>query len=308
QANHDAAAHSPMLQPNNPSDADVPIEMPPASHQVLEDSSEVWFWRVVMLLCSWLHLQYHVPYRACTLILQVMRLIFITVGLLTRDSDAPITLLTSLHRLQLRDNFEIKAMCISCCQVYDGNSDTTLQCSTCNIPLFKSTSTNAPPEPAPDTADTSDQPAKPPLHANVKTSVPRLQTPYSLLSAQLPEYVVRLERSLDAWREWEPTPDGELRSVQDGKLWKTLPGPDGVPFFDNQPGRANPDELRIGVTLGFDGYQSRNLILCCLTPGPKELTADELQHFMKAYVDDLLQLYNEGILVKTPLHPNGEST
>ncbi|KAH9911971.1 hypothetical protein B0H21DRAFT_714183, partial [Amylocystis lapponica] len=244
QANHDAAAHSPMLQPNNPSDADVPIEMPPASHQVLEDSSEVWFWRVVMLLCSWLHLQYHVPYRACTLILQVMRLIFITVGLLTRDSDAPITLLTSLHRLQLRDNFEIKAMCISCCRVYDGNSDTTLQCSTCNIPLFKSTSTNAPPEPAPDTADTSDQPAKPPLHANVKTSVPRLQTPYSLLSAQLPE-------------------------------------------------ARKSDELRIGVTLGFDGYQSRNLILCGLTPGPKELTADELQHFMKAYVDDYCSWFGD---------------
>ncbi|KAH9928238.1 hypothetical protein B0H21DRAFT_712161 [Amylocystis lapponica] len=313
-SNEVPAPQPPFPEPDDNGDAEaapaeIPIERPPASHEIIADSSDVWFWRILMLLCSWLHLQYHVPHRACALILQVMRFIFIAIGMLTRDSDAPITLLTSLNRLQLRDNFDIKAMCVSCHRLYDGDSEANSKCSVCNIPLFKSNSESAnaaQAEPDPNQPELSEEPIKqPPRRTNTKTPVPQLQTPYSLLSTQLPEYIVRLEKSLDSWRDREPTPDAELRSIQDGHLWKTLPGPDGVPFFDNRPDRANPDELRIGVTLGFDGYQSRNLILCGLTPGPKELNADELQHFMKAYVDDLLRLYNDGILVKTPLYPNG---
>lgn len=52
-------------------------------------------------------------------------------------------------------------------------------------------------------------------------------------------------------------------------------------------------------------YKSCNLILCGLTPGPKELTADELQLFMQEYVTDLLHLYDHGMVIKTPLYPEG---
>ena len=47
-------------------------------------------------------------------------------------------------------------------------------------------------------------------------------------------------------------------------------------------------------------------MLCAITPGPKELTADEMQHSMKLFVDDLLQLYHDGITVRTRRFPNGE--
>ena len=52
-------------------------------------------------------------------------------------------------------------------------------------------------------------------------------------------------------------------------------------------------------------YRPENLLLCGLTPGPHELTADELQLFMAAFVDDLLMLYDRGIIVKTPAFPDG---
>ena len=46
-------------------------------------------------------------------------------------------------------------------------------------------------------------------------------------------------------------------------------------------------------------------MLCGLTPGPHELDADALQYFMKFFVDDLLMLYDDGIVVKTPAFPEG---
>lgn len=42
-----------------------------------------------------------------------------------------------------------------------------------------------------------------------------------------------------------------------------------------------------------------------ITPGPSELTADELQHVLKPHVDDLIRLYEEGIEVPTPKYPQG---
>ncbi len=46
---------------------------------------------------------------------------------------------------------------------------------------------------------------------------------------------------------------GVLTDIMDGEKWKTVEGPDGRPFFDNNPNRESKDELRIAVTLGFDG-------------------------------------------------------
>ena len=59
-------------------------------------------------------------------------------------------------------------------------------------------------------------------------------------------------KTCDAWRDESPHPGMKTR-LQDGQVWRTVPGPDGVPFFDNTPDRPNADELRIGILLGFDG-------------------------------------------------------
>ncbi|KAG2344684.1 hypothetical protein BDR05DRAFT_838504, partial [Suillus weaverae] len=52
-------------------------------------------------------------------------------------------------------------------------------------------------------------------------------------------------------------------------------------------------------------YCPHNLLLYGITPGPKELNADELQFFMKNYIDDLLWLYDDGIFIKTESYPEG---
>lgn len=54
-------------------------------------------------------------------------------------------------------------------------------------------------------------------------------------------------------------------------------------------------------------YRAHNLKLYGLTPGPTEFTADQLQHFMKNLVDELIKLYEDGIFIKTPLYPQGAS-
>jgi hypothetical protein len=55
-------------------------------------------------------------------------------------------------------------------------------------------------------------------------------------------------------------------------------------------------------------YQANNLLLTALVPGPHELSGDDLQHVLKLDVDDKIMLYNEGIVVKTPLYPAGLSS
>ena len=61
------------------------------------------------------------------------------------------------------------------------------------------------------------------------------------------------EKLCDAWRNVPYTP-GKKSSIQDGDVWqKHLRDPDGGVFFDNSPTQTNTDELRLGITLGFDG-------------------------------------------------------
>ena len=46
---------------------------------------------------------------------------------------------------------------------------------------------------------------------------------------------------------------GKLQSMADGKIWKETLGIDGRLFFENGPERPDPHELRIGVTVNYDG-------------------------------------------------------
>ena len=47
---------------------------------------------------------------------------------------------------------------------------------------------------------------------------------------------------------------GVLEDIMDGAVWKSLKAPDGSLFTDNNPDRVHPHELRIGLTMGFNGY------------------------------------------------------
>ena len=49
-------------------------------------------------------------------------------------------------------------------------------------------------------------------------------------------------------------------------------------------------------------------MLCGITPGPREVPNDDLQHFMGIFAEDLKILHRDGILIKTVRSPQGRLT
>lgn len=231
-----------------PDGPQTPEEPPISTREALALATDVWFWQPLMLLFGWLHLNYHVSHRAIQVIISIFRLVLKALGALTDDSDIPRTLRTTFNRLGLSDRFFVAPMCPACFRVYPADSVNTLACSHCNIPLFKGKNIL-------ETDPSSDLFVWHTGSATVRIPKPVLQTPMRLPSSMLAELIHRtptMERELDSWRSLPPDPD-RLRCVQDGAIWRTILGPDNSPFFDNSDERQNRDELRLGVTLGFDG-------------------------------------------------------
>jgi hypothetical protein len=215
-------------------------EAPEPAADVLASSSPHWFWRIVLLLTTYLHLHFHLPHRACILLLKVLRIIFIASHMIKADDRVPVTLTTTFNRLNLQDTFKIHPVCPDCRRVFPPGDAAPVWCTFCTALLFEGLD------------DISDLGITPP---KTRAKKPKIQCPQRPLSSCLPAFLNRpgIEEVLDEWRSYESQP-GKLNTVMDGRVWKTLPGHDGKPFFDNSPDRSEPDELRIGITLGFDGY------------------------------------------------------
>ena len=221
-------------QPLSHPDPDI-LYAPPLPAEILQESAMHWFWRIIPLLTAWLHLHYHLLHRTCILLLKVLQVLFLGLGHLKPDDEAPVTLTTTFRRLNLNDEFEICPTCPTCHRIYPSDSPSSLKCSDCDIPLFKSWAGST---------DSSSQ----------KTAAPILQCPRRLISEQL-AWVLNcagIEEACEDWRAQIPKP-GVKMSIMDGKIWRTICGHDGKPFFNNNPDRDDCNELQIGVTLGFDG-------------------------------------------------------
>lgn len=59
------------------------------------------------------------------------------------------------------------------------------------------------------------------------------------------------------------------------------------------------------VQLYSNRYRPTSLMSYGIHPGPKTSTYETLPNFMKEYIDDLIRLYDEGILIKTRKYPEG---
>ncbi|KAK6984603.1 hypothetical protein R3P38DRAFT_2575750 [Favolaschia claudopus] len=308
------------------------------------EESPYWFWQIILVLTAWLHLHFHLPHRGCALLLKVLRSIFVTLRHVPSDNNIPITLTTTFKKLGLNEEFEIRAICNKCRRAYPENSPADLVCSHCNIPLFK-----APSPPTNAGASLLDS-TRPRPESKPR---PALQGPYLPLSTQLVEFLSREgnEVACESYLKRKRVP-GKMSDIQDGEICQSLKAPDGRKFFDTAADRPDPDELRIGLCFGEDGfaftrtndagshttgaasfcvtalpphqrqvrlcslsillihhrYRPRNLLLTHLGPGPHEETCDEFQRTMASNVTELLMLYDDGILVKTPKFPNGQSS
>lgn len=191
-----------------------------------------------MMVTSFLHLHHHLSHTGSNLLLRVMKKISTTIGILTPDISAPVTLNTIFRNLGWDDIFRVHPMCPSCKRVYPANSPPDLECPHCSIPLF---------DKKPRAKSGNDAPPR---------AKPRLQCPQNPISDSILRFLWQddNEKVCDEWRREAPTP-GKTTRIQDGDIWKTLPDPtNNRPFFDNDAARPDADELRIGVTLGFDGW------------------------------------------------------
>lgn len=216
-----------------------PLESPA---DVLADASPYWFWRIILIVTTYLHLHYHLPHRACTLLLKVLSAIFVAFRALEAGERVPVTLTTTFNRLNLGDNFSIYPLCPLCKRVYPADNTAPKQCTVCKTSLFSRIST-----PVPNMPPTSDE------HTE-KRGKAILQSPIRTLSSSLVAFLNRpgIEDAIDEWRSYIPE-NGKLKTMMDGEVWKSIKGHDGKLFFDNSPDRENSDELWIGITQGFDG-------------------------------------------------------
>jgi hypothetical protein len=80
---------------------------------------------------------------------------------------------------------------------------------------------------------------------------PVVVTPIQLLSSGLRAFFKRpgMVSAVNSWKNRPPADNSELKSIQDGNVWKTLKAPDGTSFFS---GPGSEDEIRLGVSFGFD--------------------------------------------------------
>ncbi|KAG1817260.1 uncharacterized protein BJ212DRAFT_1270478, partial [Suillus subaureus] len=222
---------------------------------------------------------------------------------------------TIFNHLDIKDNFDIHLVCPVCHHIYPHDSQGDAKCLNCSEPLFEPSTSRTKPRPC-------------------------LQCPQNPLSNAILHLLscTGIEEELDAWRCHVPEP-GKRALIQDGEIWRTIKGNDGELFFDNSPECPNKDKLRIGITLGFDGFGYQcscnagthslgvlsncianlpthlqyvlatvNVCFLTLNTWPKEFDSDELQFFMKNYIDNLISLYENRIMVKTPNYPSGMSS
>ncbi|KZV63255.1 hypothetical protein PENSPDRAFT_758090 [Peniophora sp. CONT] len=287
------------------------------------------FVRVIMVLVAYLNVRWHLPHSAAAVLLFALRSIFVSTGLLTADDPMPVTLNTTYKRLNIRDEFHILVSCSKCSALYPPASDPAVpkKCTACGNSLWREHAGDAPSDsenevPILDTVINAIQ-----RFGRARRSTPQQVAPCRLLSDMLVELFrehPELFEQVEAWKDQTRT-DGVLNSIQDGEVWKTIRSKDGKVFFDvNLKG-----EIRLGVTVALDWfkvttspfapshssgvysfcianladhlrYDPRYLLVSSLTPGPTEPDADQLQHFSAFIVDDLINLYENGISIPRP--------
>ncbi|KAL1940756.1 hypothetical protein VTO73DRAFT_7797 [Trametes versicolor] len=254
----------------------------------------------IYAMVPWAHLHFGLPVIAANALLLCFAVV---VTLLAPFAPTPFLTLKKVNDLMgLEVPFQVLAVCPTCKDVYANSPDSPALCTRCATPLFK--------------------PNRPPSNWYQRgpgVRAPVIKYPYMSLSEQLTRLlqVDGMEDLLDVAKE--------------------LLGPDGRPFFENAAShhaRGPDNELRLALEWAVDWfsylksniapshsscptsfaicnlppqmrYRTANLLLTSILPGPKEQNPDELQRFMRPIVSDLLRLWRDGIMIKTPLYPEG---
>ncbi|KAE9386142.1 hypothetical protein BT96DRAFT_960642 [Gymnopus androsaceus JB14] len=271
----------------------------------------------------WLHAQFHLPFRACNALLVIFSIVLQAVGTVI---EPPIyrTLPAVFETLNTEPSFQVLPVCPSCQEVYPATTTSVFLCTHCSHPLFQTAPTNAQDRRGHNTRD------KP---------KPFLQFPTKSLEEQLgamlmvPGMEDKMARALEHMDQHEP---GKYRNIFDGKICQNLKAADSSQFFRPSAEAIEAGELRIGVMLGVDwfsylrsqiapshtscpmsysvinlpahlrfSYRTANLFLAGILPGPKEANPDQVQRYLRVLINELLRLWTDGVVIKTPKFPQG---
>jgi hypothetical protein len=201
-------------------------------------------------MVAFLHTKHHVTFRACAVILICLGFIFSSIaGTALGNVEIPRTLRTVFAKLDIKDTFTIHPICFQCHVVFEPDIEPDTFCPDCEEEIF-----GAPPRDGPNAEGDDESVAG---DAGAATDKPRKRKPYAvapiqLLSTGLRTFFERpgMESAVNSWKT-RPHVDGELKSIQDGEVWKTLKDSEGRSFFFDP--RAD-NELRLGVSFSLDWY------------------------------------------------------
>ncbi|TEB24213.1 hypothetical protein FA13DRAFT_1818064 [Coprinellus micaceus] len=167
---------------------------------------------LLYMLASWLHLQFHLPFRACNVLVTVVLTIIRSFAIAISEPAPLVTLLHIMARLDVEPAFDILPLCPQCLEVYPRSPDTPSACRKCSSPMFKPTKSGSLPSP--------DQ-----LHT------PLLQAPFMSIQSQLANILAipGVEEEMDKWRR-KPWYAHRYCDIFDGAVTKSLQAPDGTTF------------------------------------------------------------------------------
>ena len=194
---------------------------------------------IIYLLVLWLHrdTQFHLAFRACAAVLVVFSLAFAAAG--SPIQPPMVTTLPSvISKLDAEAFLKIYPVCPKCLKVFHDAISRDATCDICGCPLFQSKQTPS---------------GKKPWWETQEMPKPHLQFPAKSIEDYLTTMlaVPGMEEEMIAWQKKTRT-RGEYTDIFDGDICQTIEGVDGSPFFYPQEGVLDPDELRIGVSLGAD--------------------------------------------------------
>ncbi|KAG0692849.1 hypothetical protein DFH29DRAFT_817045 [Suillus ampliporus] len=269
---------------------EFPTSYPPPRplRDIYQGCHKIWWARVIITLVAFLHTKHRLSFRGCSLLLFCLNTIFMTLALLLSTQNLPLTLNTVIHRLDLGDRFMIHPVCKNCHRIFSTDIPIDSSCPDCKTKLFKPVSDGI------FQRITDRRPKCPP---------PVCAAPIHLPSSLLVDFLARaeIEKACDSWKQQARVP-GKINDISEGRIWSSLKDKEGNLFFSKD---SASEELHLRITLSLDWYRAENLLVGFMTPRPTEPSGAQLQNYMKLIVDDLLNLYDNGVVYYTPAYPQG---
>ncbi|KAJ2936879.1 hypothetical protein H1R20_g214, partial [Candolleomyces eurysporus] len=281
----------------------------------------------IYLLVATVHHLSHVSLDVCSFILRCIRLAFSIVLATSTSIHAPsvsksmfIDARTVIDILDVEPRSHAYIVCPRCSKIYWVDpkappADAPTRCaakqfgSQCQTPLFKTQNIKD---------GTAEAPRRQYHHQPLKEYISRL---YS--RPDLQEYLDRdpTEQNATAGETWDIWDSPGLREFKgkDGKTFVKVKGEGRLIFSLNMDGFNPYGNREAGKTVSVGAiymvclnlppsirHKMENIYLAGILPGPHTPSDHEINHFLRPLVDDLLDLWDNGIFVsRTAKHPYG---